>query len=1085
MLNNNIITQPLLNNNFELLYDEENGNFLHRFVTKTLFFTATPKNDNGIKMHETILGCDTNDGYIQIENDIDENICYDLPDCGKLIYEYTHKDGVKDNILNDFNIRVDLYKAIDNNEINKNYDKIKIYEAIFRTALETNNTKVLTFHSRSETKSDFGSDVISFANLTDDELNVIYNRVYLEFSNKPKHVKIHLKLITGTTKNKIKILESFEQTPDNEICILASCKTIGEGVDTKNANMVVFVDDKSSFIEIIQNIGRICRKNENTKQLATILIPVMVNTEKYKVCKTPLERDNIIRSNMNEKGDFSAILNVLSALRQEDPYLFELCLKYPNVFTEKEIHDNIAKHNIVDDNKLTVNNNVITEFTLFNNSELVYDNNITISANFSKLSNIIKHNIQIITDKINENDIIIDNNFKDIKYFIKVENGYKIIEGVYTNIIPKINRSIKPNIHVCDEITILWKFDNDVNFNKAIFGGYISAVTTICSEESWIEKLEQVKEYIKNNDKRPNRRDNDKNIKALGMWLSSQVVISNKKVGIMKNIKIYELWKIFVANHIKYFDSMANIWKSKFANLEAYVKKNNITPKFNDKDISISKLSTWFHMQKKYYNLKSGVFKEKEIYDIFTNFLSEYKHLLIYSIGKWEIMLENVKLYIRTNNKTPSTRDEDVNVKSLGMWLCFQKKNYKNQQNIMKIQEIYDIFTKFLSEHKHLFMSDIETWKIKLENVKSYININNKTPSSSDKDEDVKNLGLWFTVQKNKYYKKIENMQNQEIYDLFSKFMNDYKDFIHDDKIALWKDKLEKTIEYIKQYNKTPIKKDKSIEIAKLGTWLQHSKENYKKRDDIMKNQEIYDIFTKFLKDYEDLTCDFVTSWNKKYNNACNYINTHDKNELLRNKSAEYKKIYKWLVEQKYKCKEKLNIMKNEEIYNTFMQFLNEHGDLFYDNIALLNVTIQKIQHYINTNNKLPSSSDKNIEIKSLSLWLVTHNKMYRDKSCIMKNQEVYDSYSKFVKDNELIIDGNLIKWNSTFNKIIKYVNTNATLPEKNHRHLCVRNLYEWIVKQIQNYNIQIDAMSNVKIRSMWKDFTEQHQLLFNDFVVI
>ena len=66
-------------------------------------------------MHETILGYDTNDGYLTI-NDDDESICYDLPDCGKLIYEYKHIDGVRDNILNDFNVRVDLYASLKNND---------------------------------------------------------------------------------------------------------------------------------------------------------------------------------------------------------------------------------------------------------------------------------------------------------------------------------------------------------------------------------------------------------------------------------------------------------------------------------------------------------------------------------------------------------------------------------------------------------------------------------------------------------------------------------------------------------------------------------------------------------------------------------------------------------------------------------------------------------------------------------------------------------------------------------------------------------------------------------------------------------
>ena len=47
--------------------------------------------------------------------------------------------------------------------------------------------------------------------------------------------------------------------------------------------------------------------------------------------------DDVIRKEMSKTGNFNGILNVLSALRQEDPYTFELCLKYPEVYTKKEI----------------------------------------------------------------------------------------------------------------------------------------------------------------------------------------------------------------------------------------------------------------------------------------------------------------------------------------------------------------------------------------------------------------------------------------------------------------------------------------------------------------------------------------------------------------------------------------------------------------------------------------------------------------------------------------------------------------------------------------------------------------------------
>ena len=62
-----------------------------------------------------------------------------------------------------------------------------------------------------------------------------------------------MKGIDCSTKNRRKILDTFDNTKDDEIYILCSCRTIGEGVDTKKANMCVFADPKSSLKDIIQN----------------------------------------------------------------------------------------------------------------------------------------------------------------------------------------------------------------------------------------------------------------------------------------------------------------------------------------------------------------------------------------------------------------------------------------------------------------------------------------------------------------------------------------------------------------------------------------------------------------------------------------------------------------------------------------------------------------------------------------------------------------------------------------------------------------------------------------------------------------
>ena len=114
---------------------------------------------------------------------------------------------------------------------------------------------------------------------------------------------------------------------------------MGEGIDTKRANMCVFVDPKSSFVKIIQNIGRVVRPQT---KISTILIPCWVDKNKYLECNGDKEKcDEIIRQDMNQGGNFNGILNVLSALKQEDEDLYDICLHYPDTFCLKEIQSNL------------------------------------------------------------------------------------------------------------------------------------------------------------------------------------------------------------------------------------------------------------------------------------------------------------------------------------------------------------------------------------------------------------------------------------------------------------------------------------------------------------------------------------------------------------------------------------------------------------------------------------------------------------------------------------------------------------------------------------------------------------------------
>jgi len=1032
-------------------YDDFYPSFIDNYVNKTLFFTATPKNSNDIMMYEPI-------NHITINNEdfefIDDNSCiYEEPHCGKMIYEYMHIDGVNDNILNDFKIRVDLYT--------ENTDK-SIFETICRSILETGNNRVLTFHSRSETISEKGSDVLTFVNKKNQqELKKCFDKILKEFPHlSNKYSKINFKGMTANTKNKNNILNEFDGTPDNEIFILASCKTIGEGIDTKNANMVVFVDPKQSYVEIIQNIGRICRKNENTKDLATVLIPCYVDVNKYKNCKNNEEKDKVIRDEMSKTGDFNGILNVLSALRQEDPYIFELCVNNPETYTIKEIRNNFKRNGLELEDK---------EYEL---------------EDFELLSHLEKKNIIITNTKISEKDEIIDNGYDEMIYIVKTGDKYMKVKESVKKMVSRPNRNIKPSCYMNDEIKILWSFEKIDSCENNIFGGFIKSTIIVDNEEVWNEKLEQVKKYIDENKKRPSKHDKNIDVKKLGYWLSNSIQNYKKEIQIMKNKKIYNIFTKFFNEYIEYFKSYEELWNNNLEQLKKYIDENNKRPSDNDKEYNIKKLGSWLSHQTNNYKNKKEIMKNKDIYDKWTKFIDEYKEYFKSNEEHWNNNLQQLKKYIDNNNKRPSQEDKNKEIKQLANWVNCQQQNYNKKEHIMINIEIYNKWTEFIDKYKEYFKSNEEIWLNNLQKLKKYIDNNNKKPSSSHKNTDIKSLGLWIGTQQKNYKKKEGIMKNEEIYIKWTKFIDEYKIYLQSNE-EIWLNNLEKVKKYIYENNKRPSQIDRDKEAKILGKFISHQITNYKKREDIMKNDDIYNIWTEFINN-ENFKQYFITNdelWYDKLEEVIKYIDENKYKPSTTDKNKDIKQLGHWISVQQQNYKKKENIMINEEIYHKWNIFINDekYKIYFQSNEEIWLNNYGEVKKYIDNNNKRPSSEDKNKEIKFLGIWLLTQTKNYTKKEQIMKNEEIYNIWTEFINDKKYktYFISNEELWLDNLNEVEKYIIQNNKKPSRNDKNKEIKRLASFINTQSQNYKKNEQIMKDENIRNLWKDFTNKYNKYF------
>jgi superfamily II DNA or RNA helicase len=661
----------------KLIFEDNNSR-------KQIFFTATPKNSNGIIMY---------DRY-NPENNM----------CGKLVYDYSYLRGIYDGYLNPFEIRIDMYTE---------NTKISVYETIARAVLASGNNRVLTFHS--DVNTDRDTSVLNFVNKS--EFKVIFDKVQKEEFPKIKKYKT-CKMIAFTSsmgiKERKRILKKFDESPEDKVYIISSCETIGEGIDTKNANMCVFVDPKSSYIKIIQNIGRIVRKVFGVdKPNSTILIPCWIDRTKYLECEGDREKcDEVIRSEINKDGDFNGILNVVSALKQEDEDLYDICLHYPDKFSPSEIEGNLQNQGYtvqepVGDLSETIEYLLDTEIELEEDEDeeemimrIAEDNNVC---------------IEIHTDSLEEP---IQTYNKDCEEVIRIFRSDDDEECIYQPIIKKCgekrnkdrisspdrNKRLNLKVNSNPDIQVLWKITAE-DITKEIYSCIIDCEVV----DMWDTHFENLKKFINNNKRRPLQKSKNKKEKKLGQWLSQQIKFYKK--NIMKSDRL-EKWAEFIEEYKEYFKELDDIWNETFIKLNNFIIKNQRAP--IDKvinailyvkiieEIKLEKyLCRWVLTQQNNYKNKKNGMKDEVRYNRWTEFLEQYKD---YFNDKnfdyiWHKKFEKLKRFMDEYNKIPSTISKNIEEKQLSIWLGSQNYNYKNKK---MLEERYDLWTDFINNIKNI-----------------------------------------------------------------------------------------------------------------------------------------------------------------------------------------------------------------------------------------------------------------------------------------------------------------------------------------------------------------------------------------------
>jgi superfamily II DNA or RNA helicase/ubiquinone/menaquinone biosynthesis C-methylase UbiE len=535
-----------------------NNDELDTIVKKTRFYTATPVNKNGVTMYDR-----------------------DIPsasDCGPLAYEYLYYQAVEDGICKSFETHISLYTDEKPDYENK-YQPI--FETIIRACLSGSYDywNILTYHAFVNENENLNDGISFVKEFASDKNKRLVKRLFKRIQNEeyPETKQLFsvdcviLKGIHSDTPARQKIINEFDKKIRGRIYILSSCGILNEGIDTKWANMGVPINPTNSIVKESQRLGRLLRTPEKDMFPSTVLIPCNISIRKYNSMESPERRDEMIREESSECGNFNTMLNVISAFKyQYDSDMFETCLKYPNMYSPDEVKTNLEKHDMVVDvsksgllidaiKHVCESEDIEIHIDSFNSNEDDDELLNTIAIQCGKTIEIHTQDYDVPIKYINA-DVVDDEPLRlfycaDDKTYSPVMKKNREQKIGKKTILPCKKRPKLFDVHVHPDLKVLWKIKNidSIDFTKPFCQGILD-VDVDENEKRWMEKYS----ILKNMDNIPTNSYVTPCGIRLGRWCQGQRTMKRKNklskqcIQLLQSIKGW-YWDVRDEKWMEYF----------------------------------------------------------------------------------------------------------------------------------------------------------------------------------------------------------------------------------------------------------------------------------------------------------------------------------------------------------------------------------------------------------------------------------------------------------------------------------------------------------------------------------------------------
>jgi hypothetical protein len=226
---------------------------------------------------------------------------------GSVFFNYSFAQAIKDKILTDYRVvivgissaevseLVDKRALVKAGAIETDSESLALHVALAKAMKKWNLRRVISFHSRVAKARKFGSDQILVNQwMPQDEV----------LSGDFTSTTISSAMPTDKRRSILDVLKNIDETRS---CLVTNARCLTEGIDVPTLDAVVFVDPKSSQVDIIQAVGRAIRLGGVGKTHGTIVVPIFIPQGKKELA-------SFDATNYKKIGD---VLNALRAHDQE------------------------------------------------------------------------------------------------------------------------------------------------------------------------------------------------------------------------------------------------------------------------------------------------------------------------------------------------------------------------------------------------------------------------------------------------------------------------------------------------------------------------------------------------------------------------------------------------------------------------------------------------------------------------------------------------------------------------------------------------------------------------------------------------